>query len=294
MLSRLTSAARSGVWYSGAMRLLMTLLAILALLYLLYAGYFFVAQRSILFPRHLIAAPAALLDIPGGEQVWLETSVGKVEAWYLPPLDNHDGETPRPAPLLILAHGNGDLIDTWPPAVAALRRMGVGVLLVEYPGYGRSQGSPSQAAIGEAFLLAYDTLAQHPQVDPARIVLFGHSVGGGAVADLAAARPSAALILFSTFTSVRAMATPLGLPGFAARDPFDTLAVVRSYPHPILILHGKHDRTIPYSHGVALHAAAPQGELVSLECGHNGCIDDWDAFWQGLRPFLMRAGILPS
>lgn len=271
------------------MRPLIVLLAIAVLLYLLYAGYFFAAQRSILFPRHLIAQPVVLPDVPGRKQRWLETSVGRVETWYLSPLD---GETPQPAPLLIVAHGNGDVIDTWPRAVEPLRRMGVGVLLVEYPGYGRSEGEPSQSSIRESFLLAYDTIVQYPQVDPARIVLLGHSVGGGAVAALASERSSSALILFSTFISVRALAAQQGLPGFAARDPFDTLAVVRSYPHPILLIHGIHDRIIPYSHGLALHAAAPQSELLTLECGHNDCVDDWDAFWQGLRPFLARAGVL--
>jgi pimeloyl-ACP methyl ester carboxylesterase len=271
------------------MRVLLVLLAMLILLYLLYAGYFYAVQREVLFPRHLIAAPVAAPAVTGMEQHWLETSQGRVELWYLPPLD---GQTSAPAPLLIIAHGNGDLIDTWPPAVTELRQMGMGVLLVEYPGYGRSEGSPSQAALHEAFLLAYDTVRQHPQVDPARIVLFGHSVGGGAVTALAAERPSAALILFSTFTSVRAMAARQGLPGFAARDPFDNLARVRAYPHPVLIIHGRHDRTIPYRHGVALAQAAAQGELLTLDCGHNGCVEDWAHFWQELRPFLIRAGIL--
>jgi pimeloyl-ACP methyl ester carboxylesterase len=172
-----------------------------------------------------------------------------------------------------------------------LRRLGIGVLLVEYPGYGRSQGSPTQASITEALVAAYDTLLDHPQVDPSAIVLFGRSVGGGAVAALAAQRPSAALILFSTFTDVRSFATRYGLPGWAVRDSFDTLAVVRWYPQPVLILHGRHDRTIPYAHAVTLHQAAAQGELIPLACDHNDCVTDWHRFWQERYPFLVRTGI---
>jgi fermentation-respiration switch protein FrsA (DUF1100 family) len=100
------------------------------------------------------------------------------------------------------------------------------------------------------------------------------------------------MILFSTFTSVPALAAEQWLPGFAVHDVFDTLEVVKSYPHPILVVHGKHDRTIPYHHGIALHAAAQDGELISLECGHNDCVDDWQQFWRDLRPFLVRTGIL--
>src|SRR5690606_15598362 len=144
--------------------------------------------------------------------------------------------------------------------------------LVEYPGYGRSQGTPSLASIRESFLLAYDTVVQDPRVDPDRILLFGHSVGGAAVAGLSTERPSAALILFSTFTTVRALAVQQGLPGFAVRDPFDTLAAVREYARPVLVIHGIHDRIIPYSHGRALQAAAPQGEFMALACGHNDCV----------------------
>ena len=274
-------------------RLLCGLVAILLLLYLVYAGYFYLNQRAILFPRHFITVPATTLFVPGLEQIWLETSEGQVEAWYLAPLVEATAPAPlMPAPLMIVAHGNGDLIDRWPASLTQLREMGVGVLLVEYPGYGRSQGTPTYDSIRETFLLAYDTIIRHPQVDPARILLFGHSVGGGAVSVLAAERPSNGMILFSTFTSVPALAREQWLPGFAARDVFDNLATVRDYPHPILIIHGRQDLTIPYAHGVALHAAAQQGEMISLDCGHNGCVPDWPRFWEELRPFLAQVGML--
>jgi pimeloyl-ACP methyl ester carboxylesterase len=171
--------------------------------------------------------------------------------------------------------------------------MGFGILLVEYPGYGRSQGEPTYQAIRESFLLAYDTIIRHPQVDPQRIILFGHSVGGGAVSILAAERPSSGMILLSTFASVAALAREHWLPGFAVLDTFDNLSVVRAYPHPLLIIHGKHDQTIPYRHSVTLHAANPQSEFVSLECGHNNCIQDWARFWRDLATFFKQAGAMP-
>ena len=65
---------------------------------------------------------------------------------------------------------------------------------------------------------SYDTIIQHPQVDPARVLLFGHSVGGGAASILAAERPSSGMVLFSTFTSVAALAAGQWLPPFAARQ----------------------------------------------------------------------------
>jgi uncharacterized protein len=269
--------------------LLYVVLAVILLLYLLYFVYFYLNQRAYLYPRQYIAPPGALPAVQGLEQFWLETSEGKVEAWYLSPLSS---DVATPAPLLILAHGNGEIIDNWLAAVTTLRQMGFGVLLVEFPGYGRSAGAPTERSIRESYLLAYDTIIKHPQVDPQRIILFGHSLGGGAASILAAERPSKALILFSTFTSVRAIARDRMLPSFAALDTFDNLAAVRNYPHPVLIIHGKRDMTIPYHHALALAAAARQGQLVTLACGHGGCIQDWDRFWRELSQFFERAGVL--
>jgi uncharacterized protein len=274
-----------------AMRVLYTSVAFGLFFYLLYIGYFWFAQRSILFPTHLLPVPPAPVEGHAGlEKLWLATEQGTVEAWYLPPQTWDAGQ---PAPLFIMGHGNGELIDFWIEPVAELRQMGIGVLLVEYPGYGRSAGQPSQAGITEAFVAGYDAMLDHPDIDPARIVFFGRSVGGAAVALLSTLRPSAALILFSTFTSMRDLATERYLPAFGVRDPFDTLAAVRAYTGPVLVIHGTQDRLIPYAHGVRLYEAAADGELVPLTCGHNNCVSRWDAFWQSLRPFLTRADVLP-
>ena len=272
------------------LRALYILMALALLLYLVYVAYFTLNQRAILFPRQFITVPTHAPTVRGLEQMWLMTSEGQVEAWYLAPLSQKLG---TPAPLLLLAHGNGDLIDYWPASVITLREQGFGVLLIEYPGYGRSQGEPSYHTIRETSLLAYDTIIQHPQVDPQRILLFGHSVGGGAVSVLAAERPSVGMVLVSTFSSVRALAADHWLPPFAVRDPFDNLAVVKQYPYPLLLIHGKQDTTIPYHHSLALDAAAPQSQFVTLDCGHNGCIQDWDKFWYDLAPFFGRTGIEP-
>lgn len=263
------------------------------LFYVGYVAFFYITQRAILFPRHF--APVGQGFSPHAsdrETQWLTTSQGAVEAWFFAP---DPKVVTTKAPLFIIAHGNAELIDNWVQSATELQRLGVGVLLVEYPGYGRSQGHPSQAAITETLVAAYDAFADHPQVDPTAIVLFGRSVGGGAIAQLAALRPSAALILLSTFTSVRSMAAGYGLPGWTVRDPFDTLAVVRAYPQPVVILHGERDQIIPYTHGAMLHQAATNGTLVKLDCDHNDCVRDWGHFWQSLRPFLTEVGInLPA
>jgi pimeloyl-ACP methyl ester carboxylesterase len=257
-------------------------------IYAAYCVLLFLVQRQVVFPRYMIPTPAAPdLKVLGIEPWWLETSFGKVEAWYLPPLS-----AAKPSPAVIFAHGNGELIDYWPSELGRFASLGAGLLLVEYPGYGRSAGSPSQESISETFMLAYDRLAARKDVDPSRIVLFGRSLGGGAVCDLALKRPSAALILMSAFKSVSAFAVRYLAPAFLIRDPFDNLAAVRQYKGPVLVIHGNFDEVVPFSHGQALHTATPDGKIIVYQAGHNDCPPDWAVFWRDVQDFLQMIGVL--
>jgi uncharacterized protein len=261
-------------------------------IYAAYCGILFVLQRQMMFPRGMIPTPAPSASrIPGLEKIWLTVQSGKVEAWYLPPAA---GTGAGRAPAVIFGHGNGELIDFWPKALSEFPGLGIALLLVEYPGYGRSAGTPSQKSITEAFVKAHDFLSSRKDVDPSRIILFGRSLGGGAVCALAAAKPSAALILMSTFTSARSFAKRYLAPSFLVRDPFDNLAVVKNYPAPVLILHGRYDSVIPFSHGVELYKAAKHGKFIPYEAGHNDCPPDWKVFWQDIQEFLRAYKIIES
>ena len=259
-------------------------------LYIAYCGLLFVVQRQIMFPRGMIPQPAPVSrKIPGLEIIWLETAAGRVESWLLTPLP---GRSAGSIPAVIFGHGNGELIDFWPDELKGFTRLGMALLLVEYPGYGRSAGSPSQKSITETFTAAYDVLAARKDIDSSRIVLFGRSLGGGAVCALSNHRPSAAMILMSTFTSVRSFARRYLAPSFLVRDPLDNLTAVKNYQRPILIMHGRHDTVIPFSHGTALHKAARKGKLIAYEAGHNDCPPDWEAFWKDVKVFLVENGIV--
>jgi fermentation-respiration switch protein FrsA (DUF1100 family) len=96
----------------------------------------------------------------------------------------------------------------------------------------------------------------------------------------------------STFTSVRSFAIRYLAPKFLVRDPFENLAVVQDYEGPILILHGRQDNVIPYSHGVKLHRAAPHSKFISYEAGHNDCPPDWRAFWKDIESFLNEIDVI--
>jgi pimeloyl-ACP methyl ester carboxylesterase len=211
-----------------------------------------------------------------------------VESRYLPPPEG----VVLPAPVVIFAHGNGELVDHWPEELRLFHEMGMGLLVVEYPGYGRSEGSPTQHTVTETFKAAYDRITRRDSVDADRVVLFGRSLGGGAVCRLAAQRPSAALILMSAFTGVRSFAWRYLAPPFLIRDPFDNLSVVSLYPKPVLVLHGRNDEVVPFRHGVRLAEAAPRGDLIAYPCGHNDFAPGWFTFRRDVRAFLEKSGIL--
>jgi len=240
-------------------------------------------QKFLTFPgAHPSVQRLSARDEAGGESMWLQIDGERVEAWFLPAA----GVLPRP--LLIHAHGNGELIDIQTKSVEPLRAAGISVLLVEYPGYGRSGGSPSEESVTATFIAAYDRVKGDPRVDSARIVGYGRSLGGGAVAQLAANRPLAALVLESTFTCIGDMVRAKGIPGWLVANEFDTRAVLAKYPGPVFVLHGTRDQTFPVEHGRALSAASPHSELHIEVCGHNDCPSQWEL----VLSFLQRNGVL--
>jgi len=232
-----------------------------------YFALLFVAQRSMLFPMPA-SVPAGPPD--GAEEIRVKHDGGEAYALYLPPREPRGA-----APLLMFMHGNGELADYWPEEFMVPRAAGIGVLLVEYPGYGRAPGSPSEQSITESVLALYDWAANNPRVDAKRIVAYGRSLGGGAAARLAVNRPVAALILESTFTSVADFAAGYMAPAFLVRDRFDSRKTLASYRGPLLVIHGVNDTLVPVAHGRELASLVPGAQVVELNCGHNDCPRDW-------------------
>jgi hypothetical protein len=268
-----------------------SLVAIVVVGYVAWAALLFFMQRSMMFPGAGMAGGDSRVGAPppaGVEEVWIDTPAGAVEAWFLPA----DGAGTSPA--AIFAHGNAELIDYAIQDARDLRDIGLSVLLVEYPGYGRSAGRPARRSIGDVFLAAYDQLVARPDIDNDRIVGLGRSLGAGAISDLARDRPLRALVLQSPFTSVADLAKRYFLPPILVRDAFDNAAVLSTFPGPVLLIHGTRDRMIPHSNSERLARVAAASELLSLECGHNDCPPDRAAYMTALDDFLERADVLPA
>jgi fermentation-respiration switch protein FrsA (DUF1100 family) len=270
------------------MHALLRILCLVALVYGCYAVLLIVAQRWLIYPGRTISVAGPPPNAAGLEQLWLATPAGRTEAWFLPAAGSHPS---RRQPVVLFFHGNGEVIDFLPEQLSGLRALGLHLLLVEYPGYGRSAGAPGETANVAAAVAAYDAMVQRGDVDPARIVAFGRSLGGGVACGLSRQRPLAALILQSPFTSTRPFARKLLLPGFLVRDRYDNEAALRSFPGPVLIVHGRHDDIVPFSHGAELARVAGRATFVPLACAHNDCPPDPATFWRLVGEFLRQVGV---
>jgi len=267
-------------------KVLLNVVVTLVAIYLIYLLVLYLSQRYLLFPGRSLGKTEFQIDwVSENQKVWIETSSGKVEAWLFKTTKrNIFAKTP----IVIFAHGNFELIDICQLETRGFNELGVDVFLVEFPGFGRSDGSPSQQSITETYLNAYDWLLENHDIKPDQIFGFGRSLGGGAICALAKERELRALILQSTFTSVKSFARRYLVPEFISRDPFDNLSVIQSFNNPILIFHGRFDELIPYHHSEKLAQSAPQAELISYDCEHNNCPPNWDEYWKTVEKFLKK------
>lgn len=263
----------------------------LALVAWFVVAYFL--QRRVVFPVDLLPNVAADPALSGvGERWFLDVEPGRVEALFLPG-DGVSADAPGPA--VVWAHGNGEVVDLLVGAAEPYRSRGASVLLVEYRGYGRSDGSPSEAAIVDDTARFVQRLAARPEVDATRIVYHGVSLGGGVACQVARRRPPAAVVLVATFRSVRAMAWRHLVPPFLVRDPFDNEAALAELDVPVLVMHGRRDEVVPLAHGEALAVAAgPRARFVAWPGAHMLLTTDRQAFWATIETFLVDAGVFAA
>jgi uncharacterized protein len=255
---------------------------VLAVLYAAWCTLLYLKQDDMMFPRSL-TGPAAAGAPAGVESMWIDGDGGttRVEAWYVPP-PRLEGR----APLVVFLHGNGELIDHGLDAAAAWRERGYAVLLPEYRGYGRSGGRPSEKHIVADVLRFVEMTAGRPEIDPARVVLHGRSLGGAVAAQIAERRPVSAVIVESTFTSATAFAARFLAPPFLVKNPFRTERSLAKFGGRTLILHGAEDEIIPVAHGRRLHAALKGSTYAELPGRHNDFPADADAYWRAIDAFL--------
>jgi len=225
------------------------------------------------------------------EEVWLTAADGvRVHGWWIPCPAPAKPEADR-SPTVLFLHGNAGNISHRFEKLAILRDLGVDVLIIDYRGYGRSEGHPSEPGLYADARAAYDHLIQRRGVPVAHVVVYGESLGSAVAVQLATEVAVGGLVLEEPFTSavdVGQKMFPFLPVRWLARSRYDSLAKIGQIRAPLLILHSRDDEMFPLSHAERLVAAAPQpGELVVLRGSHNEAFLVSDRIYrEALQQFL--------
>ncbi len=252
--------------------------------YLVLCVVLWALQERITFPAPRSPLPDPAKTIGYGERIELQMQDGtRLVGWYLPPEDA--GERRRspirrasaPFGALLWFYGNGETIGAIWPIIRDFRPPNAALLVVDYPGYGASEGRTTEAGLYEAADLAYNALVSRPDVDRQRVYVYGRSLGSAVATHTAATREVAGVILESPFTSARGMAALHYriFPSFLVRLQLDNIGRIPRIHCPLLVLHGTADKLVPMQMGrdVAAAAGGPV-EFVMIEgAGHNDTYD---------------------
>jgi len=242
----------------------------------------FFQQPSITFYpfEELVATPADWQL--AYEDVSLTTADSvKIHGWYLP----HTGSKKA----LLFLHGNGGNISHRGESLAIFHRLGFNVLIIDYRGYGSSEGSPSETGLFNDALAAWQYLTQRGFAAN-DIVVFGRSLGGSIAAKLAAEVQPGGLILESTFSSARDLANmlfPVLSHMVILRYDFATAQYVKQVQGPVMVVHSPEDDVIPFHLGEKVFQAANQPKFFTRISGdHNyGFIQSQPVYEQSLKAF---------
>jgi uncharacterized protein len=257
------------VWVAYAIVAFMTFAVLLLCVYLGFAVILYVTQRSMMyFPETLHTTPAQA-GLPSAEEVTLTAADGVHSiAWHVPPRDNK--------PVILYFHGNGGALRYRVDRFSRLVGDGIGLVALEYRGYGGSTDAPTEAGLIADAEAAYAFAAARYAVK--QLVPWGESLGSGVAVALAAEKPVGRVILEAPFTSAAAVAgarywyLPVRL---LMKDQFRSDERIGKVTAPVLILHGTRDRTVPFAMGERLfeETKAPKHIVRFLDGDH----EDLDA-----------------
>jgi fermentation-respiration switch protein FrsA (DUF1100 family) len=238
--------------------------AVVALLLALWATQ----RRMMYFPIADVPTPGSV-GVQDVEEVTFGTADGlRLSAWFFPVVAG------APRATVLVFNGNAGNRAYRAPLAAALRRRGLQVLLLDYRGYGGNAGAPTEKGLAADARAARRYLSGRSDVDEARVVYFGESLGAAVAIALAAETPPAALILRSPFTSMADIGEhhyPWLPVQRLIRDRYASFDLIHRIRCPLLVIAGERDRIVPVEYSRRLYeAAGGEKTFVSLpDADHN-------------------------
>lgn len=245
------------------------------------------ARRFLYYPDRIPQDAPPPRWAEGAREVWMRASDGvRIHGLWWP--------EPRMRPVVLFFHGNAQEVYSWSLVRDDLAPLSCRLLLIDYHGYGKSGGEPSEDGLYAAGRAALEWL-EGEGVAISETVIFGKSLGGAVACEVARGLEPAGIVLESTFTSLAAVARNL-FPFAPSYEPhasaYDSVNKLRDISCPILVIHGDVDMLIPFEEGKALFEAAgePRELFVVEGAGHNDVsMVAGEAYGRRIREWLDRA-----
>lgn len=267
-------------------RIVLGIVVLAAVGYVLAAAYlYFFQERFVYKPSTRTEGTPASVGMYY-EEVELVASDGvRLSGWYLPLADARG--------TVLFCHGNAGNISHLLAVAQDAHRLGLGVLLFDYRGYGQSEGVPSEEGTHRDAEAAWNYLVQEVGLAPEQIAIIGRSLGGPIAARLARDKTPAALFLEETFTSIPELGQelyPIFPVDLLARYEYPTLEYLKQVECPVLISHSREDMFIVFEHGQRLYEAArPPKAFTELRGGHSSAFSEDAATYEaGVEAFLVE------
>ena len=257
------------------------------LIYLVVMIGVYLLQSSLIFypdlpTRNIQATPESIGLSYEDVELTTEDNV-KLHAWYIP--SNNSVRT------LLFFHGNAGNISHRLESINIFNSMGMNVLIIDYRGYGRSNGNISEKGSYLDSKAAWNYLIDVKKVEEKNIVIFGRSLGSSIAAWLASQVNAGALIVESAFSSVPSMGQhiyPFLPVRWLSRYSYDTAKYIQQVNYPVLVAHSVNDEIVPFLEGQAVFDSANEPKtFMNMQGGHNnGYRVSGSAYISGLRSFI--------
>lgn len=268
------------------MKIVLTILFIIVFFYALVR---YLEKTSIFYPSRLIELTPDRFNLPF-EDITVTTEDGvKINGWLV--------KNPKAKCTLLFFHGNAGNISDRLMKLRFFHELGVNTFIVDYRGYGRSEGTPSEEGVYRDGRAAFDYLKARTDLKDIPVIIYGGSLGGAVAIDVATRRSNVdGLIIDSSFPSAPAMARRLYpfIPTFFMNVKFNSAQKVGKMSIPKLFMHSTEDTVVPFYMGRKLFdAAAEPKEFAELTGGHNDAhIESKDKFLSAIQSFLKKGGWL--
>lgn len=256
----------------------------LAAAYIVIAGALYLLQQQMVYhPTKAIGATPSTLGYEFEDVQLVTEDEVRIHGWFIPS-DSTD--------LTVLYfHGNAGNISGRLETIQLLHELGLNVFIIDYRGYGKSDGSPSEQGTYKDARAAWKYLQSSRAISDSSIVIMGRSLGGSVAAWLAARKSPAATVIESTFTSAADLGADL-YPWLPVRwminFEYNTLQNIREIDSPLFMAHSRDDQVVPFHHGEKLfEAARDPKKFIELEGSHgSGFWETGAKYRDGLKKFL--------